>query len=123
MKDLRFWSIVLSVTWFLVGLAAGHLVSAGEPEPGRLAGYADRLSAEFDLKGDRRSYLVQVLDRFESERLEIRNRYDAQMRASMEPELRELNRAKDDVIRNEIIPPKQRERFDAYCAPVPLAVD
>ena len=123
MKDLRFWSIVLSVTWFLVGLAAGHLVSAGEPEPSRLAGYADRLTAEFDLDGVRRRGLIQVLDSFERERQDIQNRHAALVRESMEPELRELNRKKSDLIRNTILPPHQRERFDALSQPAALAVD
>ncbi len=117
MKDIRLWVAVLSGTWFLAGLSAGHLLSARTSDSSPFRAEADRLTAEFQLDGLHRRGLLQVLDRVERQRSEIRRRHEAATRDAMEPDLRALYRQKDDFIRNKILPPGQRAAYDASKRP------
>ncbi|MEM6671656.1 MAG: hypothetical protein AAF726_02360 [Planctomycetota bacterium] len=117
-KDLRFWSIVLAAAWFLVGLGVGVAVSERSDTRSPLEDYADTLSARFDLAPNRRRVLLQLLDQYETEREEIRHRHLARTRDAMEPDLRALDARFESTIRNTILPPEQRERYDAFARPL-----
>ncbi|MGD2018004.1 MAG: hypothetical protein PVJ89_07815 [Planctomycetota bacterium] len=118
MKDLRLWSAALAVSWFLVGLGTGVAVSRQTPSPSPLAGYADALSEEFELSSRRRRVLNQLLDEYESRQREIRTRHQVATLDAMEPDFRALDAEFDDKIRNSILPPAARARYDALARPL-----
>ena len=118
MKDIRAWSVALAASWFLLGLGAGLAVSRQTPSPSPLAGYADALSDEFELSGRRRRVLNQLLDEYESRQREIRDRHQVATLDAMEPEFRALCAEFDDKIRNRILPPAARARYDALAQPL-----
>lgn len=118
MKDPRLWTVALAGLWFLVGLGAGVAVSRQTPSPSPLAGYADALSEEFELSAKRRRVLNQLLDEYESRQLEIRSRHQVATLDAMEPDFRALNAEFDDKIRNRILPPAARDRYDALARPL-----
>ena len=112
--------MVLAAAWFLAGFAAGRVVSAKDQEKSPLARYAQRLSDDFGLNGLRRDTLIQVLEQDQRERAAIRRKYELASRDAMEPDLRELDERLEDTIRNKILPPAQRERYDQLKRPIEL---
>ena len=121
MKSLKLWSVALALAWFLAGFSAGLVVSSKDKDESPTARYARELSAEFGLDGLRRRTLIQVLDDYQSKRRRIRQRFEAESREDMEPDLEELDRATQDTIRNTILPPDQRELYDARNRPLLVA--
>jgi len=121
LRDPRLWTVVLAVAWFLCGFGAGHLVASrgAEPRPAH-ARYAEELCEAFELTGLRRSALVDLLDQREVDRAEVRRRHEERTLATMEPDLREIDRRVERTIRDTIIPPSQRARFDRLARPLLL---
>jgi len=117
-KDLRVWSAALAGSWFLVGLGVGLAVSRQTPSPSPLAGSADALSEPSELSGRRRRVLYQLLDEYESRQREIRDRHQAATLDAMEPDFRALSAEFDDKIRNRILPPAARARYDELASPL-----
>ena len=120
MKDVRLWIVVLSGAWFLAGLSAGLFVSGAERSASPLAGYADAFAEEFQLDEKHRRVLVQVLDSYATERQSIRARHEADTRDAMEPDLRVLDERVQRILREQILPPDQRARFDQLAVPLAL---
>ena len=120
MSSLRLWLIVLAVAWFLAGFAAGRVVSAGDQEKSPLARYAHRLSEDFELPPLAREVLLQVLEQHQRDREAVRRKYELASRDAMEPDLRELDDQLEDAIRNKVLPPAQRERYDRLKRPIEL---
>ena len=118
MKDLRFWSVVLAGAWFFAGLGAGVALSKREPNPSPLASYADALCEEFHLSGRRRRVLFQLLDDYETKKDDIRERHEAASLEAMEPDYRALDAEYEAKIRNTILRPNERERYDAFGEPL-----
>lgn len=118
MRSLKLWSVALALAWFIAGFSAGLVVSSKEKDESPTARYARALSAEFGLNGLRRRTLIQVLDDYQSKRTRIRRRFEAASREDMEPDLEELDRVTQDRIRNTILPPAQRGRYDARNRPL-----
>ncbi|WP_145194507.1 hypothetical protein [Planctomycetes bacterium Poly30] len=105
------------MAWFLAGLAAGYLISSRQAEPAAWMADAEHLQETFQLSAKRRYVLNQVLDHHDRELQEIERRHFAQTREAMEPEIRALFSRTDATIRDTIIPPAQRERFDELRRP------
>ena len=120
MNSLRLWSVVLAAAWFLAGFAAGRVVSAKDQEKSPLSRYAQRLSEDFDLSGLRRDALIQVLEQDQRDRAAVRRKYELASRDAMEPDLRELDEKLEDTIRNTILPPAERDRYDQLRRPIEL---
>lgn len=121
MKSIKLWSVALACAWFIAGFSAGLVVSSKEKDESPTARYARELSAEFGLDGLRRRTLIQVLDDYQRKRRDIRRRFEAASREDMEPDLEELDRVTQDRIRNTILPPAQRGRYDARNRPLLVA--
>ena len=117
MKGLRFWSVVMALAWFLAGLGAGYLISSRQSEPAAWAADAERIQEAFQLSAKRRYALNQVLDRHDRALNEIDRRHRAATREAMEPEIAALFSRTEATIRDTIIPPSQRERFDELRRP------
>lgn len=120
MRSLRLWSVVLAAAWFLAGFAAGRVVSAEEREVSPVAREAMRLASDFGLSELRRDTLLQVLGQYERDRDAVRRKYEIASRDAMEPELRSLDAQLEDTIRNTILPPDQRARYDELKRPIEL---
>lgn len=120
MNSLRLWSIILAAAWFLAGFAAGRVVSAKDQEKSPLARYAHRLSDDFELSPLRRDVLLQVLEQHQLDREAVRRKYELASRDAMEPDLRELDDDLEDTIRNTVLPPDQRQRYDRLKRPIEL---
>ena len=117
MKGVRFWSVTMAATWFLAGLAAGYLISSRQSEPDAWAANAERLQNTFKLTGQRRYALNHVLDRHDRELKAIETRHKAATREAMEPEIQALFSRTDATIRDTIIPPGQRARYEELRRP------
>lgn len=122
MKDPRLWSVLLAAVWFLAGFGMGHLVSSRSTEESPFARYADQLAETFSLDDFTRRTLIQVLDQREAELKEVRAVHEALRTSAMEPDLNKIHRDFDRLIRNTIIPPDQRERYDELAKFIPHTV-
>ncbi|MEZ6017617.1 MAG: hypothetical protein R3F49_21085 [Planctomycetota bacterium] len=120
MNDARFWIALSAVVFFLAGTATGVLYARQrDPEPaGGWAAYAARLGAEFDLSPERRAHLRMLLDGYASELAYKRRAYEARIQSQLEPELRELATRFDGYIRDYVLPPDERARFDQRSLPL-----
>ena len=124
MTRLRLWILVLAATCFAAGLGAGVL--AGEARATRRApparagtpgaDYLALLDANFELSPERLNLCAQLLERYSEEVEEIRQRALSQSIASVEEELARVGLRYRDAIRDHVLPPAERARFDALAA-------
>lgn len=112
---LRLWILALMTTCFLGGLAGGVLVSfrvrPAQTDPaGPFADYEALLVREFELDSSptRLRGLRAVLQRYHQDVEDVR----ARTLAAVEPELRQLGATCNDRIRDRVLRPDQRQRFD-----------
>ncbi len=122
MSDARPWILAATATAFLAGAVAGVVYTrrAEAPAPSGWAAYAERLARDFELSPERRSALRFILDEYATEVTNRRRFHEARIEAEIEPELRELAARYDGYIRDSVLPPQQRARFDERSRPVPL---
>ena len=124
MKDARLWILVLALVSGLCGSAVTVLVrriSTIESERGPFAAYADQLVQEFDLSPERATHLRKVLLSYASEIERIRKSHEVAFYATLEADLRPTGEEYNALIRDAVLPPDKRERFDAMVAGMALA--
>lgn len=116
MNSLRLWILVLSVTCFCAGGAAGALVAARATrpaaEPGAFADYERDVVRAFALSPERARILHTVLASYQREIEQIKDLHLAETMTAMEPELSERGRWYRDLIRDKVLPPERRPEFD-----------
>jgi len=122
--SLRLWILLLAGTCFAAGLGAGVLLgearAAGGParpeasDPS--ADYRRLFEATFELSQPRRELVAELLRRYDEEVEEIRQRALAQSIAEVEDELAGVGLRYRDAIRNHVLPPAERSRFDELVA-------
>ena len=116
MTRLLAWIGLLALLSFGAGLATGILSerqAQGPREPGGPLGhYREALVEAFDLGPVRQSGLRYYLEQYQEAVQEIEARGLAQYRR----ELTQEGRLCLDRVRNEVLAPADRERFDAWCA-------
>ena len=122
MSDARVWTLLLAAVSFLAGTAAGLLLADRRDAPQRegWALYADELIEDFDLSPERASCLRVLLDSYDAKLAVIQTQHRAATRAAMEPEIRKLAEEFDRTLRNRVLPPDQRDRYDRMTRPVAL---
>lgn len=113
----RIWTVVLAAAWFIAGVGTGYLFSVQRADESPMAPYAHRFAETFELDDYRRRTLIQVLDDQEARREEIVHRHQT---STAEPELRALYRQTQQTIRDRILPPAQRQRYDRLGQPTVL---
>ena len=117
MSDPRAWICLLALVSFLAGGAAGFLAGRGEVRPveptGRFAHDEARLADALALNDDQRRLFRAVLDHYEAELDEVRDRYEALSASAMEPEVRALGIRYRSLIRDRVLPENKRPLFDA----------
>lgn len=120
MNSARFWILTFGFVSFLVGLSAG-LLSAGlmrapvAPE-GPFADYRQHLVAQFELGPERERALQVILRHYQHEIDSVRDLHTASFMSSMEPELRQVGIKYRKLIRDRVLPERERARFDDLCA-------
>lgn len=116
MNGIRLWIAILTLVSASAGFAGGLLVygSLHEPTPpqGPFADYERLMVQEFDLSTERARLFQTVLASYKRERDAVRGRYEAQSMSAMAPELANLDTKYRDLIRNSVLPPESRARFD-----------
>jgi len=124
MTSLRLWILLLAATCFAAGLGAGVLLGesrAGSRAPAVAAGdpsvhYRRLFEATFRLSPQRRELCDELLSSYDHEVEEIRQRALAQSIALVEDELSQVGLRYRDAIRNHVLPPGERARFDELVA-------
>lgn len=119
MSDARFWVALGAVVAFLAGTAFGtwRTRAAERPPSVGWGAYAERLADEFQLAPERRAHLRILLDEYASELESRRRAHEARIEAELQPELRALAARIDGYIRDLVLPPDQRERYDRLSRP------
>ncbi len=124
MTDPRPWIILLGCVTFLGGLGAGMLYSefqAGPQESGPFADYARLLGEEFDLSAERRAHLEVILREYDEDIQQISLAHHSAYLDSLQDELRPVGLTFNGYIRDKVLHPKHRERFDELVHGVPFS--
>jgi len=106
---------LLALVAFLAGAAAGVLgsrLTRAEADRGPLEDYAELLIREFDLSPERAGHLRVLLREYENEVARVVDRERVAYNAALEPVLRPIGTEYNRIVRDLVIPPHQRARFD-----------
>lgn len=116
MSSTRLWILVLALTSFLAGSAAGLLLGRRLAPPaverGPFSDYAALLVARFDLEPERALRLRAVLELYHRDLEELKSRHVAEA----EPDLIRLGEACRQRIRDYVLPPESQAAFDVEAA-------
>lgn len=118
---LRAWICVLAGTAFSAGLAGGLYLGELRSTPAVAGGahsetYRRMFEETFELSPERRRLFEQLLERFDAELEEVRQRALAAGVSGVQVELAALGVRYRDAIRNHVLPKDQREQFDQLVA-------
>ena len=128
MAILRVWVVVLALTSFSAGAMGGLLVAESGSEDlgpgGHFRDYHRHFVEHFDLSPERARLLAGLLRRYEQDFEDVRQRALERSRSEMEPELVLLGNRYRGIIRNNVLPERQRDEFTEYAlarpwSPVP----
>ena len=84
--------------------------------------YALLLEREFDLSPARMSHLRTLVAAYTEDVDRVVREHEAAYRAALEPDLSPLNEEYDKLVRDLVLPPKHRQRFDELAAGIPLTL-
>ena len=116
MKSLRLWIVLLALLSFAAGGAAGTLAAAHyfrpAPESGPFTQYERELTATFELSPERAALLHVLMEDYRRQIERIQSRHVADSLSAMEPELARIGRSYRERIRDKVLPPGKRARFD-----------
>ena len=120
MRSERLWMVVLALTSFCAGLAAGVLLGlrrAGPAETGPFVAYESRMKETFDLDEERMRHLRYILDRYQDtiEGLKERNI------VALDHELVVEGEEHRELIRTWVVPEHRRQEFDLWVEGLPAA--
>jgi hypothetical protein len=114
-NDLRLWIALLCLTCFAAGAGLGVFGTARalavEPPRGAFADYEELLSRRFELSPDRRRLLGQMLEAYERDVSEIKDRRSAELMSAIEPDLAKRGRYYRDLIQTKVLPENRRAEF------------
>jgi predicted nuclease with TOPRIM domain len=119
MKSERLWVLVLALTTFCAGLAAGVLLSFGRApaqESRPFAGYESRLTEAFDLDEERVENLRYILEDYEDQIDALKERNIA----ALDPELVKIGLDHRELIRTWVVPEHHRQEFDLWVGGLPV---
>lgn len=115
MSSTRGWILVLVGVAFLAGTAAGVLserLSAERPGGGPMEDYSRLLEEEFELSPTRTGHLRTLMAAYNEDVERVVREHEAAYLAALEPDLRPLNEEYDRLVRDLVLPPEHRQRFD-----------
>lgn len=120
MNSPRPWIVLLAVVAFLCGLGTGMLVAERESRAETLqSAFGDferRFVIEFELDPGRQRLLAGLLDHYNRDTQQIKDRYAALNQDEMEPDLRRLGLDYRSHLRDTLLPASQRPKFDRLMA-------
>ena len=120
MNNIRLWVTILGAVCFLVGVSTGLLAArlSQEPEPaeGAFAYYRENLVAHFDLSPEREVHLRVIIDHYQKEIDAIRDEHTQKFMSSMEPALLSTGLEYRQMIRDRVLPERDRAEFDRLCS-------
>jgi hypothetical protein len=123
-NSARVWIVLLAGVMFLAGLAAGTLIEGrrlrGPEHEGPMPAFEARFLRDFELSPERSRALRTVLASYEVERARIERRHRPDYHAAMEPELAALGTRYHVMIRDKVLPARERTRFDDAVAGLPI---
>lgn len=115
MNSTRGWILVLMGVVFLAGAAAGVLserLSDDRPDRGPMEDYSRLLDEEFQLSPTRLGHLRTLMGAYREDVDRVVREHEAAYLAALEPDLRPLNEEYDRLVRDLVLPPEHRQRFD-----------
>jgi hypothetical protein len=119
MSSERFWVLLLTLTAFGAGVAAGVLLTLRRmpvPDTRPFAAYEARLTETFDLDERRVEYLRYILGSYHEEIEELKE----QRVAELDDELVEIGRDHRTLIRTQVVPEHHRQQFDLWVDGLPV---
>lgn len=121
MRSERFWIVVLALTAFCAGMAAGVLLSfrrgpAREVRPLYEKLYEKQMIEAFDLDEERVRNLRYILQDYQDEIEALKERNIA----SLDPELVRIGREHRDLIRTWVVPEHFHQEFDLWVGGLPV---
>jgi hypothetical protein len=117
MKSERFWVLVLALTSFGAGFAAGILLSLGRADgpSGPFAGYEAQMVETFDLDEEHLKNLRYILESYQGEVDALKERN----LAALDPELVKVGRYHRELVRTYVVPEHRRQEFDLWVGGLP----
>src|SRR5262249_10709890 len=117
MRSERLWVVVLAITAFCAGLAAGVLFSLEHGRPERPFGaYEQRMIEAFDLDPEQVRNLRWILRDYE-EKIEALKESNI---AALDDDLVKIGREHRDYIREKVVPEHHRQEFDLWAEGLPV---
>lgn len=115
----RLWILVLAVTAFCAGTAAGVLLSFRRhplQTPRPFAAYEARLTETFDLDDERVTNLRYILQDYEDQIEALKDRNIA----ALDPELVKIGLDHRELIRTWVVPAHHHQQFDLWVGGLPV---
>lgn len=117
MNSERFWVLVLSLTLFGAGFAAGMLVTLRRtPEVRPFAAYEAQMTEAFGLDEERVRNLRYILQHYQEEIEALKERN----LAALDPELVKVGREHRDLVREKVVPPHYLQQYDLWVGGLPV---
>lgn len=117
MKSERLWVMVLALTTFFAGLAAGVLLSFHRDREERpMSAYEQRMIEAFDLDEERVRNLRWILRDYQ-EKIETLKEGNI---AALDGELVKIGRNHRELIRTKVVPEHHRQQFDLWVGGLPV---
>jgi uncharacterized membrane protein len=123
MKDPRPWIALLCCVTFLGGAGAGVMFSratTAEAPEGPFSSYATLLNNEFQLSPERRVHLEVILREYDADIRHASLAHRASYHESLQSDLRPIGIEYNGYIRDKVLRPEQRARFDALTHGIPF---
>jgi len=122
-NSLRFWVVLLALVSFGAGAAAGVWATAARLQPpaktGPFEDYRRLLLQTFPISAERAQALETVLAAYAKDIETIQARRMADTMTLYAPELEERGRYYRGLIKDQVLPEDQRERFEALAQGLP----
>ncbi|HJM55922.1 MAG: hypothetical protein CMJ98_08860 [Planctomycetes bacterium] len=123
MKDPRPWIVLLCCVTFLGGAGAGVIFSrstTAEAPEGPFSGYATLLNDEFQLSPERRAHLEVILREYDADIRQVSVVHRATYHELLQSDLRPIGIEYNGYIRDKVLRPEQRARFDDLTQGIPF---
>jgi hypothetical protein len=116
MHSERLWVLVLGLTLFGAGFAAGMLVTLRRtPEARPFAAYETQMTEAFDLDEERVRNLRYILQHYQEEVEALKERN----LAALDPELVKIGLEHRALVRERVVPEHYLQQFDLWTAGLP----
>ena len=112
MNRIQVWTILLALTCFGAGLAAGRILSVGEPpEDGVFSDFEAMFIERFDLQPERQRHLRTILHDYQLKVDRIEDRHRSEYNATLVRNLAVAGNQYNDILRNRVLPASKRSEF------------